>query len=104
LKIATEYDLQFFTSSHYYYQTNNVWKFESALAVDLFFNIAGARNEKRSLNNVEDYYFDLGHFALRDECDAIAEKIIQFYVSKVEVQSSKLNNKQAKKNLLERSI
>jgi len=66
------------------------------LAVDPFFSVAGARAYKRTLKNVEDYYFDVGHYALEEECDEIAEKIIQFYASKVEVQSNKSKNKQVK--------
>ena len=83
-----EYDLPIFTSSHYYYHINKGWKFEGASAVDPFFSVAGARAYKRDLKNVEDYYFDVGRYVLEDECDAIAEKIIQFYASKVEVQSN----------------
>ena len=88
MKIAKEYDVLVFISPHYYYYTNKGWKFEGALAVDPFFSVAGARAYKRALKNGEDYYFVAGRYALEDECYAIAKKIIQFYASKVEVQSS----------------
>ena len=88
MKIAKEYDLPIFTSSHYYYHTNKGCKFEGALAVDRFFSVDGARTYKRDLKNVDDYYFDFRRYASEEECDAIEEKIIKFYASKVEVQSS----------------
>ena len=96
MKIAKEYDLPIFTSSHYYYHTNKGWKIEGTLAVDPFFSVAWARAYKHELKNVDDYYFTAGRYALEDGCNGIAEKIIQFYASKVEVQTSKLNNKQVK--------
>ena len=66
------------------------------MAVDSFFSVAWARAYKRELKNVDDYYFTAGRYVLEAECNAIAGKIIPFYAGKVEVQTSKLNNKQVK--------
>ena len=76
---------------------------KAAFAVDPFFSLTVARIYKRDLKNVEDYYFDVGRYALQEECDTIAEKIIQFCASEIEVQSNKSNNKQVK-NRFDRSL
>lgn len=49
---------------------------------DPFFGLAGARAYKRDLRNVEEYYFDTGHFALEEQLDTIAERIVQFHANK----------------------
>lgn len=51
---------------------------------DPFFGLAGAKAYKRDLRNVEEYYFDTGHFALEEQLDTIIERIVQFYANKVD--------------------
>lgn len=50
---------------------------------DPFFGLAGAKAYQRDLKDVDEYYFDTGHFALEEQSDAIAERIVQFYANKI---------------------
>ena len=50
---------------------------------DPFFGLPGVRAYKRDLPAADEVYLDTGHFALEEESDSIAEKIVQFHANKV---------------------
>ncbi|ABE42484.1 alpha/beta fold hydrolase [Polaromonas sp. JS666] len=46
---------------------------------DPFFGVPGAEAFKRDLTNLEVHYFDAGHFALEEDCPAIAALIKRYF-------------------------
>lgn len=54
---------------------------------DYIFPESGAHPYKRDLKDVETYILDTGHFALEEDCDAIAEKINKFISSRPEIKA-----------------
>ena len=54
---------------------------------DYIFPESGAHPYKRDLKDVETFIFDTGHFALEEDCDAIAEKISGFFSSRPEIKA-----------------
>lgn len=45
---------------------------------DMFFSMEGAQAYQRDLKNIEQHYFDTGHFALEDHCEEIGYLINRF--------------------------
>ena len=54
---------------------------------DYIFPESGAHPYKRDLKDIEIYILDTGHFALEEDCEVIAEKISEFFSSRLKIQA-----------------
>ena len=54
---------------------------------DYIFPESGTHPYKRDLKDIETYILDIGHFALEEDCDIVADKISKFFSSRPEIKT-----------------